>query len=109
MKPALSRSCKVEQALYPFVMPDGALNVSNRFAYKNTEVITLMNNVKHIADEKERQRVFDRVQDIIGYEQPVIPLFNDMNIVAYNKRLKNYKPLIYGVDLSKVELMNEHE
>lgn len=38
-------------------MPDGALNVSNRFAYKNTEVITLMNNVKHIADEKERQRV----------------------------------------------------
>jgi hypothetical protein len=30
-----------------------------------------------------------------------------MNIVAYNKRLKNYKPLIYGVDLSKVELAEE--
>lgn len=95
-------------ALYPFVMPDGALNVSNRFGYKNNEIITLMNNVKHITDEDERQRVFDRVQVIIGYEQPVIPLFNDMNIVAYNKRLKNYKPLIYGVDLSKVELVNEH-
>jgi len=32
-----------------------------------------------------------------------------MNIVAYNKRLKNYKPLIYGVDLSKVELVEEND
>ena len=96
-------------ALYPFVMPDGALNVSNRFDYKNTEIITLMNKVKHITDEDERQRVFDRVQVIIGYEQPIIPLFNDMNIVAYNKRLKNYKPLVYGVDLSKVELVEKYD
>ena len=28
---------------------------------------------------------------------------------AYNKRLKNYKPLIYGVDLSKVELAEEND
>ncbi|WP_444345100.1 ABC transporter substrate-binding protein [Phascolarctobacterium succinatutens] len=96
-------------ALYPFVMPDGALNVSNRFGYNNTEVIMLMNNVKHITDEQERQRVFDRVQEIVAYEQPVIPLFNDMNIVAYNKRLKNYKPLIYGIDLSRVELAENND
>ena len=51
-----------------------------------------------------RQKIFDRVQEILVYEQPIIPLFNDVNIVAYNKRLKNYHPLIYGVDLSKVEL-----
>lgn len=90
-------------------MPDGALNVSNRFGYNNTEVIMLMNNVKHITDEQERQRVFDRVQEIVAYEQPVIPLFNDMNIVAYNKRLKNYKPLIYGIDLSRVELAENND
>ena len=39
----------------------------------------------------------------------VIPLFNDMNIVAYNKRLKNYKPLIYGVDLRKVEIAENND
>jgi len=32
-----------------------------------------------------------------------------MNIVAYNKRLKNYEPLIYGVDLSKVELAEKYD
>lgn len=90
--------------LYTFIMPDGALNISNSLGYNNPEVTELMNRVKHITDEQERQRIFDRVQEIVAYEQPVIPLFNDMNIVAYNKRLKNYKPLIYGVDLSKVEL-----
>lgn len=96
-------------ALYTFIMPDGALNVSNSSGYNNPEVTELMNKVKHITDEAERQRVFDRVQEIVVYEQPVIPLFNDMNIVAYNKRLKNYKPLIYGVDLSKVELAEEND
>lgn len=95
--------------LYTFIMPDGALNISNSLGYSNPEVVELMNRVKHITDEQERQRVFDRVQEIVAYEQPVIPLFNDMNIVAYNKRLKNYKPLIYGVDLSKVELAEEND
>ena len=95
--------------LYTFIMPDGALNISNSLGYNNPEVTELMNRVKHITDEQERQRIFDRVQEIVAYEQPVIPLFNDMNIVAYNKRLKNYKPLIYGVDLSKVELAEWNE
>ena len=96
-------------ALYTFVMPDGALNVSNKSGYNNVEVTSLMNKVKHVTDEHERQLIFDRVQEIVVKEQPVIPLFNDMNIVAYNKRLKNYKPLIYGVDLSKIELAEEHD
>ena len=95
--------------LYTFIMPDGALNISNSLGYNNPEVTQLMNRVKHITDEQERQRIFDRVQEIVAYEQPVIPLFNDMNIVAYNKRLKNYKPLIYGVDLSKIELAEEND
>ena len=96
-------------ALYTFVMPDGALNVSNKSGYNNVEVTALMNKVKHVTDEHERQLIFDKVQEIVVKEQPVIPLFNDMNIVAYNKRLKNYKPLIYGVDLSKIELAEEND
>ena len=94
-------------ALYTFVAPDGIVNTSNCLSYNNEEINKLLKVVKHTVDEEKRQRIFDRVQEIVVYEQPVIPLFNDMNIVAYNKRLKNYKPLIYGVDLSKVELAEE--
>ena len=66
-----------------------------------------MHEVKHTVDARARQRIFDRVQEIAVAEEPLVALFNDMNIVAYNKRLKNYKPLIYGVDLSKVELAED--
>ena len=41
-----------------------------------------MNKVKHITDEAERQRVFDRIQEIVVYEQPVIPLFNAENMAG---------------------------
>ncbi len=90
--------------LYNFVMPDGATNKANGIGYDNAEVQELMRRVKHIADEDERQKIFDRIQEILVRDQPVAPLFNDVNIVAYNKRLRNYRPLIYGVDLSRVEL-----
>ncbi len=96
------------QLLHTFVMPGGATNKGNGIGYNNKEVNELMHKVKHIVDENERQKIFERIQEIVVQEQPVVPLFNDVNIVAYNKkRLKNYKPLIYGVDLSKVEFANE--
>ena len=95
--------------LYTFVMPDGATNKGNGIGYDNAEVRELMRRVKHIVDEDERQAIFDRIQEILVRDQPVAPLFNDVNIVAYNKRLKNYRPLIYGVDLGKVELAEEHD
>ena len=97
------------QTIAIICMPNGGLNLGNNVGYHNEEIIALMNKVKHIVDENERQQIFDRIQEIAVEEQPVVPLFNDVNIVAYNKRLKNYKPLIYGVDLSKVELVKEND
>ena len=95
--------------LYTFFAPQGSVNKSYGIAYNNVEVTELLRKVKHVTDDIERQRIFDRIQEIVVEEQPVVPLFNDVNIVAYNKRLKNYKPLIYGVDLSKVELVKEND
>lgn len=88
--------------LYSFFMPQGALNLSSNVGYYNQEVVDLMQRVKHTVDDKERQTVFDRVQEITVEEQPVVPLFNDVNIVVYNKRLKDYRALVYGIDLSKI-------
>lgn len=92
-----------------YTLPDGTLNVMNSSNYNNKDVITLLETAKYSKSESEKHKLFNRVQEILVHDQPVVPLFNDMNIVAYNKRLKNYKPLIYGVDLSKVELAEEHD
>ncbi len=90
--------------LYSFLSPQGALYISSSTGYKNAELEQLLQQVKHTVDEAQRQRIFDRLQEIAVRDEPMVALFNDMNIVAYNKRLKNYRPLIYGVDLSRVEL-----
>ena len=97
------------EVLNSFLMPTGSIYMSSHTGYQNEELQRLMQQVKHTVDEKERQQIFDRVQEIAVEEEPLVALFNDMNIVAYNKRLKNYKPLIYGVDLSKVELAEEND
>lgn len=86
-----------------FMLPNGASNVGSSMNYKNEEIIALMGEVKYAADEETRRRLYDRMQEISVEEQPVIPLFNDKTIVAFSKHLKNYRALIYGVDLSKVE------
>ena len=92
-----------------YALPDGPLNISSSSHYKNIKVERLLEKAKYTSSEEEKHTLFDEVQKILAVELPVIPLFNDMNIVAYNKRLKNYKPLIYGVDLSKVELAEEND
>lgn len=89
---------------YSLMMPDGGRAVASSLHYKNDEVIALLERVKHTVDEAERRRIYGRLQQISVDEQPVIPLFNDKTIVAYDKHLKNYEALVYGVNLSKVEL-----
>ena len=97
------------EVLNSFLMPNGSIYISSHTGYQNEELQQLMHQVKHTVDENKRQQIFNRVQEIAVEEEPLIALFNDMNIVAYNKRLKNYKPLIYGVDLSKIELAEEND
>ena len=86
-----------------FMMLEGSSNISCSMHYYNAEIVQLMRQVKHAADEEERRRLYERMQQISVEEQPVIPLFNDKTIVAYDKRLKHYEALVYGVDLAKVD------
>lgn len=92
-----------------YALSTGTLNVANSLHYSNEKVEKLLEQAKYSSSEEEKHRLFNEVQKILAYDLPVIPLFNDMNIVAYNKRLKNYKPLIYGVDLSKIEWADEND
>lgn len=92
---------------YSFMMPQGGRNRSSSLGYANSEVSMLLDKVKHLPDEHERQLIYERLQSISIAEQPVVPLFNDISIVAYSKRLKNYHALMYGVNLGAVELVGE--
>lgn len=85
-----------------FMMPSGD---RNHGGYEKAEVKELMGRVVH-AEEKERRRIYDRLQEIGVEDQPIIPLFNDVNLLAYNKRLKNYEAKIYGIDLAKLEFVD---
>lgn len=90
-------------ALYPFVMPDGALNKNNSVAYENDEIVELMNEVKHTTNEQKRREIFNIIQEIAVEEQPVVPLFNDMAIAATSSRIKNYGAI------NKIELVTDDE
>ncbi len=91
---------------YSFMTPDGGRNVSCSLGYSNDEVVRLMEKVRHVEDEHKRREIYNRIQQISVEEQPIVPLFYDMNIVAYNKKLENYQALIYGVNLAQVKMVN---
>lgn len=91
---------------YTFMMPDGSRNKNCSLGYHNAEVISLMNKVRYTENEIARSVIYDRLQEIGVKEQPLVPLFYDLNIVAYNKKLLNYNVLYYGVDLAAIELVN---
>lgn len=91
--------------IYTFMMPDGARNISASAGYKSDEVVRLMEEVKHTVDENRRHEIYNRLQEISIQEVPMCPLYNDKTLVAYNKKLKNYKALIYGVKLEEIELV----
>lgn len=90
---------------YTFMMPDGARNISASAGYKNEEVVRLMEEAKHTVDEGRRREIYNRIQEISIHEAPTCPLYNDRTLVAYNKKLKNYSALIYGVRLEDIELV----
>lgn len=92
---------------HSFMTPQGSRNRSSSLGYDNPEVTELLERVKHLPNEQERQAIYDRLQAISVQDQPVVPLFNDISVIAYSKRLKNYHALVYGINLAAVELVNE--
>lgn len=92
---------------YSFMMPQGNRNKNECLGYKNQEVIDLLNKVKYIDNETTRRNIYNKLQEISTQEQPIVPLYNDESVVAYNKHLKNYEALVYGVDLAKIEWVDE--
>lgn len=82
---------------------DSGLNKVWSFGYSNKEVDELIANVSGELDMEKRKEMYNRLQEISVEELPAIPYFNDVNLIAYNKKIEGYEALNYGVSLDKTK------
>ncbi len=84
------------------MLTDGDHNQNYCLGYQNDEVDSLMDKAQSALDMNVRTECYDRIQEISSEELPVVPLFNDMTLMAYNKKLSGYEAKLYGLDLPLV-------
>ena len=91
-------------SLFSSMMKTGSgLNKSWSFGYSNEEVDRLISEVSGELDMEKRKEMYNRLQEISVEELPAIPYFNDVNLIASNKKIEGYKSVSYGVTLDKVK------
>ncbi len=81
---------------------DSGLNKKWSFGYSNEEVDKLIADVSSELDMNKRTEMYNQLQQISVEQFPAIPLFNDMNLIAFNKKIAGYEALNYGVTLDKM-------
>lgn len=64
---------------------------SNFMGYKNAELDELVRKGKITFDQAERKQIYDRVQEIIYQESPVIPLFHQSLISAVRGDIEQFR------------------
>lgn len=67
---------------------DGA---GNSTRYANPEVDTLINKGRTLTDQEERQKLYDKVQELILADLPYVPLFFSYEFAAMRENVKNHK------------------
>ena len=82
---------------------DNGLNKAWSFGYSNEEVDRIISKVSEELDMEKRKEMYNRLQEISVEELPAIPYFNDVNLIASNKKIEGYKSVSYGVTLDKVK------
>lgn len=86
-----------------FMLTDGDQNKAYSLGYHNSEVDALMEKAMSALDMNVRTECYNQIQKISAQEFPVIPLFNDVTLMAYNTKLTGYQAKLYGLDLPLVE------
>ncbi len=73
-----------------------------RCAFKDEQLTTLIDRLYTTVNSKDRLKVFYEIQEIMEEDAPGVFLYTDANIVAINKRVKNYEMFggIHGAYLS---------
>lgn len=85
-----------------FMLTSGDHNQNYSLGYQSDEVDALMEKAAAALDMTERTACYDRIQEISTQEFPVVPLFNDMTLMAYSTKLEGYEAKLYGIELPLV-------
>jgi len=81
----------------------GDTNKEYNLGYKNSHVDELLQTATKTVDMKKRGEIYNELQDISAKELPTIPLFNEVNLVVYNKRVTGHNAFIYGTTLPELQ------
>lgn len=85
-----------------FMLTSGDHNQNYSLNYQSDKVDQLMKEAMQSTDVEKRREIYNEIQEISTTDLPVIALFNDMTVVAYNKMLDGYNAKLYGIELPKV-------
>lgn len=85
-----------------FMLTTGDHNQNYSLGYQSDEVDSLMAQAATSSDLQEIREIYYRIQEISTQDLPVIPLFNDKNVIAYSTQLTGFEARVYGLHLPNV-------
>lgn len=85
-----------------FMLTSGDQNQNYSLGYHSDEVDALMAEAESALDMDVRTECYNRIQEISTQEFPVVPLFNDVTLMAYSTKLTGYDAKLYGIELPLV-------
>lgn len=85
-----------------FMLTTGDHNQNYCLGYQSDEVDALMKEAAEALDMNIRTKCYDRIQEISTEEFPLIPLFNDVTLMAYSTKLDGFTAKLYGVELPTI-------
>lgn len=86
-----------------FMLTSGDQNQNYSLAYDNEEVNALMDEADKEIDIDRLTELYDEVQELSTTTYPIIPLFNDINIMGHTNKLANFEAKMYGLELPNIE------
>ncbi|MCC0732463.1 MULTISPECIES: ABC transporter substrate-binding protein [unclassified Clostridioides] len=86
-----------------YMRSTGSSNIAYSLGYKNERADELIGQLEKTMDLDERSKIYNELQDISAEHPSAIPLFEDVNLIAYNKKITGYKPTLYGTTLANME------
>lgn len=81
----------------------GTINRENHIGYHNDEAQILLDGIPQASTLQERREIYSRLQDIAVEHPVILPLFEDENLLVHNKKIRGFKPTVYGVTLAETE------
>ncbi|MGL4357539.1 ABC transporter substrate-binding protein [Cetobacterium sp.] len=76
---------------YPLLHSSSKGGVGNRSFYDNKEIDRLLEEARKEQNQEKRKEIYNKVQNIISKENPIIPIVYKTYTIGLNKKIKGFK------------------